>query len=306
MGTCKTNTMRSAFLFILTASAVFGQSEQALRNFFEGKTVRVKLDMPATKDGVDIYVRSAPPLDFKVHSQRIRNNGVALRQGDSVAVTGVRVKGKNIEFQLGGGGYGVFGDETATAVSLPAVPRSRREIELERDIKNEPDSRRRDDMKRELSRLEERRRREDRARRDEEIRLTEQKKQQVYEKAIRAGSRFNIWYPNNYLKEAVPTPQDLMVSLAEYVDFGGAGYQQQAPPQRRLSEYQPPPAPTGSGLKRGMTLEQAREMYGAPTSNRDNMEGQLQVHSERYMTANDVIDVDFVEGVVIRYRISAR
>jgi hypothetical protein len=297
--------MRAVIISILSVCALYGQSEQALRSYFEGKTVRVKLDMPATKDGVDIRVRSAPPLDFKVYSQRIKNHGVSLRQGDSVAVTMVRLKGKNIEFQLGGGGYGVLGDDSGT-VSLPAVPKSRREIDLEKDIKRETDSRRRDDMKRELSRLEERRRREDSARRAEEVRLTEIKKREIYEKAMRAGSRFNIWYPNNYLKEAVPMPQDVINALSEYVDFGAGGYQQQAPPPPMQPQYQQPAPAAGSGLKRGMTVDQVRDIYGAPTGSRDSVEGQLQVHSERFMTANDVIDVDFVEGVVIRYRISPR
>ena len=38
--------------------------------FFEGKTVRVKIDMPATKDGVDINVRSAPFLDSNVLNRK--------------------------------------------------------------------------------------------------------------------------------------------------------------------------------------------------------------------------------------------
>ncbi len=286
--------MRLITISILSTCAVYGQSEQALKAFFEGKTVRVKIDMPATHEGVDIHVRATPPLDFKSYSQRIKSRGVSLRQGDSVMVTMVRLKGKNIEFQLGGGGYGTFGDDTGS-VSLPSVPRSRREIDLEKDIKNETNPRRRDDMKRELSRLQERRRREEGARRAEEARLREIKKQEIYEKALRAGSRFNIWYPANYLKEAVPMPQDVMTALAEYVEFSerGAAMQQQ-------------PATTGSGLKRGMTVDQVRGIYGAPTGGRDTLEGQLQVRSERFMTANDVIDVDFVEGVVIRYRITPR
>jgi len=212
----------------------------------------------------------------------------------------VRLKGKNIEFQLGGGGYGVLGDETGNVV-LPVVPKSKREIDLEKEIVKEPDGRRLDEMKRELSRLQERRRREDAARRAEEARLTEMKKRDIYERALRAGSRFNMWYPNNYLKETVPTPQDVMNALAEYVDFGAGGYRQQPP-----SPPQQQPATAGSGLKRGMTAEQVREIYGAPAGSRDTVEGQLQVHSERFMTANDIIDVDFVEGVVIRYRLTPR
>ena len=297
----KTVNMRVLMISILSACSIHGQSEQALKSFFEGKPVHLKIDMPATHDGVDIHVRSAPPMDFKSYSQRIKDHGVSLRQGDSATITLIRMKGKNIEFQLGGGGYGTFGDDTGS-VSLPSVQKSRRETDLEKDIKQESDSRRRDDMKRELSRLQERRRRAESDRRAEEARLREIKKREVYEKAIRSGSRFNIWYPANYLKEAVPTPRDVMTALAEYVEFSAGGSAIAYPP---LTQQQPLPA-SGSGLKRGMTYEQVRQLLGEPASVRDSAEGQLQVHSERFLTANDVIDVDFIEAVVIRYRITAR
>jgi hypothetical protein len=244
--------MRFVLIWILSACALYGQSEQALKTFFEGKSVRVKIDMPATHDGVDIHVRSAPPLDFKSYSQRIKNNGVSLRQGDSVTITQIRLKGKKIEFQLDGGGFGVLGDDSGS-VSLPAVPKSRREIDLEKDIKKEIDSRRLDNMNRELSRLQDRRRREDSDRRAEEASLTAIKKQEIYEKALHAGSRFNIWYPANYLTEAVPTPPEVMTALAEYVESGAGGAAM--PPQR-------PPAASGSGLNRGMTYEHVRQLLG--------------------------------------------
>jgi len=211
--------MKRILLPILSAGLLMGQSEQALKAFFEGKTVRVKMDMPATHEGVDVYIGKAPPVDFKSYSARVKKYDVSLRQGDSVMITTIRLKGKNLEFQLGGGGYGTFGDDTGY-VSLPPVPKSNREKDLERDIKNETDSRRLEYLRKELARLVERRQRDERLRREEEARLRENKKREIFEKSLRAGSRFNIWYPANYLKEAVPTPQDVMSSLSEYIDFG--------------------------------------------------------------------------------------
>ena len=37
------------------ASPAYAQSEPELRDFFEGKSVAVKIDMPATQEGIDLY-----------------------------------------------------------------------------------------------------------------------------------------------------------------------------------------------------------------------------------------------------------
>jgi hypothetical protein len=41
-------------LLLITPALLFGQSEAGLRGHFEGKHVTAKIDMPATKDGVDV------------------------------------------------------------------------------------------------------------------------------------------------------------------------------------------------------------------------------------------------------------
>ena len=48
-----------------------------------------------------------------------------------------------IEFQLSGGGFGTFSDDSSTSVSIPRVEKSSREKDLEKRIKDEDDSRRR-------------------------------------------------------------------------------------------------------------------------------------------------------------------
>ena len=70
------------------------------------------MDMPATQQGADIYPQRTQALDLNSYSRRIKQFGAALRTGDSVMITKVRVKEKVIEFQLGGGGYGTLGDDT--------------------------------------------------------------------------------------------------------------------------------------------------------------------------------------------------
>jgi hypothetical protein len=208
------------FVFLLLIAPVLqAQSEPALRSFFEGKRVIVKIDMPATKDGVDCHVGSAPPLDFKGYSQRVRRFGIALHTSEEAMVTGIKVKDKNIEFQLNGGGYGVAGDDSGI-VSARIVPKSEREKQLERDLGDETDRDRREQMKRELNRLHDRREAENRYERDEAARATAIRQSEIAEKRLSAGSRFNLWYTEGRLKESVPTPQEVMKILSDWIDFG--------------------------------------------------------------------------------------
>ena len=105
-----------------------GQSAGALSEFFEGKQVVVKLDMPGTQQGVDIFPQRPQPLDTKSYGNRMKKFGTSLRNGDSVIVTKVKVKDDGIKFQLGGGGYVTAFDDTDSSVhftpagQLPASP----------------------------------------------------------------------------------------------------------------------------------------------------------------------------------------
>src|SRR5687768_10424048 len=110
--------MRNIYRLLLVAGAVVaaavpalaqGPGEPELKDFFEGKSVRVRMDMPATSQGIDLFPDARRPINFEEYSARVKSNGIAIRTGDSVLVTKVRVKDKLIEFQLAGGGYGTFG-----------------------------------------------------------------------------------------------------------------------------------------------------------------------------------------------------
>ena len=129
-------------LFLAAGVTAFAQSEAALQEAFEGKTVVIKIDMPATHQGIDIYPTRDKLMDFNSYARRIKQFGAALRNGDTVMITRIRVKEKNIEFQLGGGGYGTAGDDTNTSVSTTTVSKSRYEKDLEERIKHETDARR--------------------------------------------------------------------------------------------------------------------------------------------------------------------
>src|SRR6266516_2052601 len=102
-----------AGLILLAASSTYGQSdaqlkerEAALKRFFEGKTVGVKIDMPGTSDGVEIVPGASPDIKTDEYRKRLNRYAVALRAGETATITKIKLKDKLIEFQLNGGGYG--------------------------------------------------------------------------------------------------------------------------------------------------------------------------------------------------------
>lgn len=201
---------------ILTAcTQTQAQSELELKRYFEGKYVRVLIDMPATKDGVDIYPEKELPVDYSKYSRRIREHGIAIHKGESVLITKIKVNRRNIEFQLGGGGYGVAGDDTGY-VAPQTVPKSERERSLEKELRDEKDPERRRRLQRELDYLREIREREERYYREQARIETERRKEEIRYRALEAGSRFNLWF-----EKAVPklTPEDVMNLLERFIDF---------------------------------------------------------------------------------------
>lgn len=300
-------TLVATLCATLVASHAYAQSEAALKEYFEGKTVVVKMDMPATQAGIDVYADARRPLNFDEYSARLKATGIALKSGDSVMITKVRVKDKLIEFQLGGGGYGTMGDDTSTSVYVPSEGKSKREKDLERDIKNENDSARKRRMQSEFDDLRREREREDRRNQTTATAASEEKKQRIADQRLHAGSRFNIRYQNG-----VPpgvTPGGIMAALADYAEFPFADRV-----TRPAVKGDPAPSPStqrgmmaGTGaVYKGMTWQQAQDALGAPEKTSDRMEGKLKVTTAIFTRGDQLIEAEFVEGVLIRYSISSK
>jgi hypothetical protein len=314
-------------LGLLQAAPVAAQTEQDLRKAFEGRYVIVKMDMPATQKGVDMFVGREPAVDFNTYSTRIREFGIALHDGDRVLVTAVRVKKKNIEFQLGGGGYGVWGDDSGY-VYVPTVYKSDREKDLEKRIKDERDPDRRRRMQRELDDLRRDRERENRDNEAQKRDLEEQKKGEIAQKRLGAGSRVNLWFPDDRLSLGAPNPRELQGMLSQVIFFEGddaprqtagpAGPGGPAPgpggvrPVNLGSAGPPPPAddpgPVGSvsDLKRGMSVEEVHDILGKPTRHKAGKQGDLATLNEWYEDGDRVTEVVYVGGVVVRFSTSSK
>jgi hypothetical protein len=294
-------------LFVLSAAVLHAQSEAVLRDYFEGRYVTVKIDMPATKDGVDVYPLSARPLDLQRYSRSIKASGAALKKDDSVMVTLVKVKDKNIEFQLGGGGFGTLGDDTGDSFHATSIPKTKREKELEQELKGVTDKAKKKSIERELSDLRSERSREESSLRAEAAQAEEARKTRLRQQALGGGSRFNLRFPSGVPAEAL-TPDGVIRALSEYVEFSFADSSGISSEPGALSSgprQGNPPASSLAGLRKGMTSGEVAAALGDPESCAERSEGALKVTTCLYRLTESRAECQFVDGVLLRYTIAS-
>lgn len=305
---------RESFALTLSFLALFAvashasaQNPDALSPFFEGKQVVVKMDMPGTQKGVDIYPDRTPALDAKSYGDRMKQFGVSLRNGDTVMVTKVKVNKDNVEFQLGGGGFGTAGDDSDTSVHFRPADKSDREKELERQLNNETDPDRRRSLQRELDRV-----RADRERRDAYERARAQddaarRTEQVAIKREQGGSRFNVRVDARKMGDSL-TPQVIESALAQYVAFPGDVAGAPVGPGTPVLLERAPANQGGDpahGLRKGMTREQVEALYGPAMESNDHTEGGLTITTCVFKGKDVSVQADFVNGVMIRFLLSS-
>lgn len=282
-------------LAVMAARDASAQNEAALREFFEGKTVQLKIDMPGTSDGVNVAIDR--PFNQREYQDRLGRYGVSIRAGERVTVTQVKLKSDLIEFQLAGGGYGTFGDDTSTSADIPLVEKSNREKDLERLVREEKDATRKRTLERELQDLRNYRERENRRIAAERLIVEDHKRRQLAERRREGGSRFNVRYPKSVPAGMGPT--GLMEVLAEFVDFSDMN----APPSRLASGSGSP----GNGQPfKGMSRSEAQRQFGMPIDASERREGMLTVVTLVFVKGNDRITGEFVEDVLIRFVIGRR
>ncbi len=277
------------------AAPAAAQNEAALKSSFEGKRVTVRLDMPGDADGIDVHADARIALDYGKYKDKLKRYGTAIHSGDSVVVTLVKVKKDLIEFQLGGGGFGTFGDDTSTSANIPLIEKSSRERELEKRIKDEDDHDRRQRLERELDELRDHRERENRRIMAERARIEEAKRERIAEERLRGGSRFNIRY-----EDRVPAgmrPEDVVSALAEYVDFGAR------PSARPIA---PPPMADVGQVRKGLSRAETERLFGTPATSAERREGGLLVITLVFNVGDQRLSADFVDDVLIRYAIMSR
>ncbi|AXC14820.1 hypothetical protein ACPOL_5572 [Acidisarcina polymorpha] len=296
-------------LVFATLSLQAQDASTALSQFFEGKQVVVKIDMPGTQQGIDIYPGKPNAFDAKAYGKRMKSFPASLRSGDAVMITTVKVKDKLIEFQLGGGGFGTFGDDTNTAVQFTPAPKSDREKDLENQLSNTDDSDQKSRIQRELDYLRRQRERDDQRNRAIAQQAAQVKKMQVDDSRMKGGSRFNLKYDGKVPPNV--TPQDVIAALSPYVSFpaqmtGGSPADAVPPPAATLqpavmSQSTGASSDPSHGLQKGMHQDQVRALLGNPTNVTDTDHDGLHVHSETYAQGSTLIHAEYVNGILVRY-----
>ena len=114
-------------LLAITANSFAGSSSSAAQDNLDkvllGKDVRALIEMPAYKDGIDIYY--TPPsgkrtdergLDLGEMTKWLKDKGVGVDRDEWTTITNVKFDSDMIEIHLGGGGEGRRGSNHANKV----------------------------------------------------------------------------------------------------------------------------------------------------------------------------------------------
>ena len=105
-------------------SEASADAQAALNKDLLGKEVKPLMDMPAYKEGIDIYY-VAPNgkrsddrgIDLQGLTKWLKAKGVGIEKGEDVIITNVKVDSDKVEIHLGGGGEGRRGSNHANKVN---------------------------------------------------------------------------------------------------------------------------------------------------------------------------------------------
>jgi len=115
-------------LFLFSPSAVRAdvskQTKDSLDKLLLGKEVKPLVELPATKEGLDVYF--VPPhgkriddrgLDLGEMGKELKSKGVGVQEDQWETITDVKIDSDRVEIHLGGGGEGRRGANHANKVN---------------------------------------------------------------------------------------------------------------------------------------------------------------------------------------------
>lgn len=278
----------------LLAAPLCAQDEESLARALEGKSVVVSIDMPGAAVGVDVWPWADSKVDYSELGDRTRRFGTAIEKDSAAMITKVRVRKKEIEIQLDGGGYS--GPSSAPYMST-SVRKTQREKDLEADLKVITDPSRKKEVRNQLRDIQDRRRR-------EQVRLKAEAEQarilreaEIRELRLRSGSRFNLRFDDRVPVEAA-TPEAVMAALNGLAGFGEAS----AP----VSTAAPRPTANPMALQKGMSEQEVEAMFGVPADRSQSEAAGLTIVSSRYEFESGVVTAKFAEGALVSWKMESR
>jgi hypothetical protein len=290
-------TLVAVSLFSLSLTA---QDPNPLQSLV-GQEVTLKIDMPGSQRGVDLNFDKDAPMNWKDYANRLKSNGTAIQKGSTARVTAVVVKNDRIEFQLDGGGFGTFFDDSNTTVTPKTVEKSSYEKQLEQQIANTTDDDKKRQLQRDLARERARRERQEADARAAAQVASQIKAQQVADKRLSGGSRFNLRWRGSIPPDQA-NPEAVKKLLADYVTFDGS--QQAAAPAQNTAAVAAVPAT--AHLQRGMKMADVTSLFGQGRQLSESVSGDgLKTQVFEYSSGDRRVDVTYVEGLVVRYSITS-
>ncbi len=303
----------SCLLVVTLVTPAAAQDERTLKQFFEGKMVTVKIDMPATQQGIDLHPEYSPSIDFDHYSSRIKSYGTAIRNGDQVIITKIKLKGDHIEFQLGGGGFGTFGDSMATAsVTSQYIPKSNKQSQLETELMVTTDPVRRARIEAEIADEKDRRRREQQSANATSQIAKQQQETRVQEQRKGGGSRFNVHY-HDHVPAALKTPAGLMRALSQWLEFPPDIFGPDSPDAPEADADPTPPPSTAfdennSGgflpIHKGMTEDDVIDVLGRPAERSESDAAGMKIVNATFKQPGITVEAQFVEGLLVKFTIT--
>jgi len=99
-------------------------AKQALTKLLLGKQVKALIELPATKEGLDVFITPVQRkrfdergIDMEALTKYLKTKGVGVDANEWATTTDVRVDNDRVEIHLGGGGEGRRGSNHANKVS---------------------------------------------------------------------------------------------------------------------------------------------------------------------------------------------
>jgi hypothetical protein len=307
------SALRAVLVSLVIASPLHAQTASSIISYFSGKEVLVKIDMPGTQKGIDLRYNKPDPMNWKEYSSRIKQFGTAIRKGDTARVTTIVVKKDMIEFQLNGGGFGTFGDDTNTTVTAKTADKSDYEKSLERQIADTDDPDKEAQLQRDLDRERARRERQDDANQRAAQVASQIKAQQVMDKRLQGGSRFNLRWQGSIPPDQL-TPDAMMARLSQYIDFAGpqaaesaaAPAQGMRPVSQLVASQASAPSATAQ-LQRGMSVNDVAALLGQGKLLSESVgDNGLKTQVYEYHSGDRNAQVTFVEGTVVKFAITSQ
>lgn len=284
---------------ICASEPLFAQSEAALWEALEGRTAIAKVDLPATKSGVNINPDASPAANNVQYGKQLRQFGASARRRESVTVTDVKVSPKSVEIDLGRSDSGT---DSSLQVYV-STAKSAREKNLERGLENETDPARREKMEKELEELRARR-----AREDARLKAALAPLKHGGQDSNRgdAATRFNLVFPSGVPSRAL-RPDYVMAALKPWIDFASSPEPDASEAGNRpgqLAPQEPKNDDTSSAqeLRKGMTESDLKRLLGDPLKREPYVEGDLHVEILTFKRNDATLEATMVEGVLVKFR----